>query len=79
MLPGFDKLDNMIEFADGRGVFEKKGSWYWYDLGNVEMKEVKGKQEPVLKDGKPVPIGPEKIANGIDNLKLFLAVRSRCY
>ena len=71
--PGFDKVDNLIEFASGRGVFEMKGSWYWYDLGNVEMKKVKDKLEPVLKDGKPVPIGPEKIANGMDNLKLYLA------
>jgi recombination protein RecA len=59
--PGFDKLDNVIEFADGRGVFEKKGSWFWYDLGN--------------KDNKSVPMGPEKIANGIENLKIFLASR----
>ena len=62
--PGFDKLDNIIEFADGRGVFEKRGSWYWYDLGNTEPK-----------GGKPVPIGPEKIANGIENLKTYLASR----
>jgi hypothetical protein len=25
--------------------------------------------------GKPVPIGPEKIANGMENLKTFLASR----
>ena len=62
--PGFDKLDNMIEFAAGRNIFEKKGSWFWYDLGNAETK-----------GGKPVPIGPEKIANGIENLKIFLASR----
>jgi recombination protein RecA len=62
--PGFDKLDNMIEFAAGRNIFEKKGSWFWYDLGNTEAK-----------GGKPVPIGPEKIANGIENLKIFLASR----
>jgi recombination protein RecA len=61
---GFDKTDNLIEFADGRGIFEKKGSWFWYDIGSTT--EVKG---------KPVPIGPEKIANGIDNLKIFLASR----
>src|ERR1035438_9498617 len=61
---GLDKLDNMIEFAAGRGIFEQKGSWFWYDLGNTT--EVKG---------KPVPIGPEKIANGMANLKLFLASR----
>jgi recombination protein RecA len=62
--PGFDKIDNMIEFASGRGVFETKGSWFWYDIGSTT--EVKG---------KPVPIGPEKIANGKDNLKIFLASR----
>ena len=61
---GFDKLDNVIEFAAGRGIFEQKGSWFWYDLGNTN--EVKG---------KPVPIGPEKIANGMANLKIFLASR----
>ena len=61
---GFDKLDNVIEFAAGRGIFEQKGSWFWYDLGNST--EVKG---------KPVPIGPEKIANGMANLKIFLASR----
>ena len=60
--PGFDKLDNMIEFADGRNVFDKRGSWYWYDLGNTEMK-----------NKVPVPIGREKIANGIENLKIYLA------
>jgi recombination protein RecA len=59
--PGFDKLDNMIEFADGRNVFDKRGSWYWYDLGHTETKA-----------GKTVPIGPEKIANGIENLKIYL-------
>ena len=59
--PGFDKLDNMIEFADGRNVFDKRGSWYWYDLGHTETKA-----------GKSVPIGPEKIANGIENLKVYL-------
>jgi len=73
--PGFDKLDNMIEFANGRGVFQKQGSWFWYDLGNFESKIVKGVSVPVLKDGKPVPMGPEKIANGIENLKIFLASR----
>ena len=61
---GFDKLDNIIEFAAGRGIFEQKGSWFWYDLGTTN--EVKG---------KPVPIGPEKIANGMANLKIFLASR----
>jgi recombination protein RecA len=68
--PGFDKLDNMIEFANGRGVFETKGSWYWYDIGSVELLS---DGSPRLKDKKPVPIGPEKIANGIENLKIFLA------
>ena len=62
---GFDKTDNLIEFASGRNVFDKQGSWYWYDLGNVDPKKTK--------DGKPVPIGPEKIANGIENLKIYLA------
>ena len=73
--PGFDKLDNLIEFAAGRGVFETKGSWYWYDLGNVETMEgkTKGVMVPKLKDGKPVPMGPEKIANGMENLKAYLA------
>jgi hypothetical protein len=60
--PGFDKTDNLIEFAVGRKLFEQKGSWFWYDVGSTT--EVKG---------KPVPIGPEKIANGMDNLKLYLA------
>jgi hypothetical protein len=75
---GFDKLDNLIEFAAGRGVFETKGSWFWYDLGNVEVVEgkTKGVMVPKLKEGKPVPIGPEKIANGMANLKLFLASHS---
>ena len=62
--PGFDKTDNLIEFAVGRKLFEQKGSWFWYDVGSTT--EVKG---------KPVPIGPEKIANGIENLKSFLASR----
>jgi recombination protein RecA len=73
--PGFDKLDNVIEFAAGRNIFETKGSWFWYDLGNIETMEgkTKGVMVPKLKDGKPVPIGPEKIANGMANLKVFLA------
>jgi recombination protein RecA len=62
--PGFDKLDNVIEFAVGRGLFEQKGSWFWFDFGKTEMK-----------DGKPVPMGPEKIANGMDDLKTFLGTR----
>ena len=62
--PGFDKTDNLIEFAVGRKLFEQKGSWFWYDVGSTT--EVKG---------KPVPIGPEKIANGMANLKIFLASR----
>jgi recombination protein RecA len=66
--PGFDKLDNIIEFASGRNVFQKQGSWFWYDIGSVEHKKVKGE---VIE----VPVGPEKIANGIDNLKIFLASR----
>ena len=55
---GFDKLDNVIEFAAGRGIFEQRGSWFWYDIGSTT--EIKG---------KPVPMGPEKIANGMANLK----------
>lgn len=70
--PGFDKIDDMIEFANGRDLFEKQGSWFWMDLGNFQTKEVKGVTVPVLKDGKPVPMGPEKIANGMDNLKVYL-------
>ena len=62
----------MIEFANGRDLFEKQGSWFWMDLGNFQTKEVKGVTVPVLKDGKPVPMGPEKIANGMDNLKIYL-------
>jgi recombination protein RecA len=61
---GFDKTDNCIEFASSRGVFEQRGSWYWYDLGNVETKH-----------GKSTPIGPERIANGLENLKIFLKSR----
>lgn len=66
--PGFDKTDNLIEFANGRGVFQKQGSWFWYDIGSTEKKKVKG-------ETVDVPVGPEKIANGIDNLKIFLASR----
>ncbi len=27
--PGFDKVNDLITFADGRGLFEKSGSWFY--------------------------------------------------
>ena len=55
---GFDKIENMISFAVGRSMFDMRGSWFWMDLGNV--------------DEKNKPIGPERVANGEANLKMFL-------
>jgi recombination protein RecA len=52
---GFDKEASLIEYADYRGLFEKAGSWYKMDLGNLDKKEQ--------------PVGPENIANGLAALK----------
>jgi recombination protein RecA len=51
---GFDKIASLIEYADHRDLFVKKGSHYQMDLGNVD------------KDKKPV--GYEFLANGIKAL-----------
>ncbi len=80
--PGFDRIDNMIDFAIGRNMFVTKGSWFWLDLGNVVMVEsgegkTKGTMVPKLKDGKPIPVGPEQIANGAPALKEFLATNPK--
>lgn len=52
---GFDKAGDMVQFAAEKGLIEMRGSWYWLDLGNV--------------DDKKKPIGPERIANGIVNMR----------
>ena len=55
---GFDRVDDTINFANKRNMFDVRGTWYWLDFGT------KGK------DGKP--IGPERVANGIEKFKEFL-------
>jgi recombination protein RecA len=58
---GFDKVSNLIEYASMRGLFEIAGCWYSIDL---EKKDEKGK-----------PIGPERLSQGLDNLKIALRDR----
>ena len=55
---GFDKVSDTIAYAAKHGLFETRGSWFWMDLGRL--------------DDKKKPIGVERIANGLDNLKLEL-------
>jgi len=55
---GFDKFSDVVTFAAKHNMFEMRGSWYWMDLGNV--------------DEKKKPIGPERLANGLDNLITYL-------
>jgi recombination protein RecA len=52
---GFDVVGDLITFASKRGMFEMSGSWYSMDMGNIGP------------DKKP--LGVERIANGIANLK----------
>jgi recombination protein RecA len=67
---GFDKIADTVSYASKNNVFEMKGSWYWMDLGNFVLdKEGKPKKD---KDGKQIPVGPEQLANGLDNLQQFL-------
>jgi hypothetical protein len=39
-------------------MFDVRGSWYWMDLGTL--------------DSKQKPIGPERVANGIEKFKEYL-------
>jgi recombination protein RecA len=57
---GFDTVSNLIEYGSDLGVFEMKGSWYYFDFGN--------------KDDKGKPLGAEQLANGLPNLKEQLRV-----
>jgi recombination protein RecA len=52
---GLDTVGDLITFASKRGLFEMSGSWYSMDLGNVG------------EDKKP--LGVERLANGLVNLK----------
>src|ERR1035437_5908459 len=52
---GLDSMGDLITFASKRGLFEMSGSWYSMDLGNVG------------EDKKP--LGVERLANGLVNLK----------
>jgi recombination protein RecA len=33
---GFDKVDDTINFANKRSMFDVRGSWYWMDLGTLK-------------------------------------------
>lgn len=55
---GFDRVNNMVDYANNHNLFETRGTWYWMDLGNV--------------DEKKKPLGPERVANGIEKVKEFL-------
>lgn len=57
-VPGFDLIGDTILYASKKGLFEMSGTWYHLDLGRVD------------KDKKPV--GVERLANGLANLKEFL-------
>lgn len=74
--PGFDRVNDMLEFGNGRGLFDVRGTWYWLDLGNVELK---ADSTPKLKDGKPIPVGPERVANGLEKFKEFLYTNPIAY
>ena len=52
---GLDTIGDLITYASKRGLFEMSGSWYSMDLGNVG------------EDKKP--LGVERLANGLANLK----------
>ena len=52
---GLDTVGDLISYASKRGLFEMSGSWYSMDLGNVG------------EDKKP--LGVERLANGLPNLK----------
>lgn len=56
--PGFDTVGDLITYASKRGLFEMSGSWYSMDLGNVG------------EDKKP--LGVERLANGLAQLKVRL-------
>lgn len=53
---GFDLVGDAITYASKKGLFTMSGSWYHMDLGNVNKE-----------NGKP--IGVERLANGLSNLK----------
>lgn len=55
---GFDRINDIITYSAKHGLFETRGSWFWLDLGRV--------------DDKKKPIGPERIANGLEALKAEL-------
>jgi recombination protein RecA len=52
---GFDLIGDAITYASKHGLFQMNGSWYYLDMGNV--------------DDKKKPVGVEKLANGLPNLK----------
>lgn len=63
--PGFDKVNDMLEFGNARSIFDVRGTWYWMDLGN--------------KDEKHKPVGPERVANGFDKFKDFLNTNPKAF
>jgi recombination protein RecA len=72
--PGFDKATNMVDYANNHNLLDVRGSWYWLDMGNFEThEEKKGVFVTTLtKDGKKIPIGPERVANGLPAFKTLL-------
>lgn len=56
---GFDKEASLIEYAEYRGLFQKKGSWFQLDLGNIDEKTKE-------------PVGYENVANGLTAFKTLL-------
>jgi hypothetical protein len=56
---GFDYIGDLITHASKRGLFEMSGSWYSMDLGNKDPETKK-------------PLGVERVANGLANLKAAL-------
>jgi recombination protein RecA len=57
--PGFDLIGDTISYASKKNIFEMNGSWYSLDLNRKDPKTEK-------------PLGVERLANGLANLKSFL-------
>ena len=52
---GFDLIGDAITYASKKGLFQMSGSWYNMDMGR--------------KDEKGKPVGVERLANGLANIK----------
>lgn len=62
--PGFDKIGNLVTYAEMKGVFLMTGSWYNLDLGNIDPETKK-------------PVGVERLANGFANVVQRLRIEEK--